>query len=1332
MGEYTAACLAGVMSADTALAVVVKRAQLFETVAPGGMLSVMANVEQISDLLDDSELSVAAVNAPALCVVSGPVSALQMFSLRLDSRDIDSRSVPIDVAAHSHMLEPILHEFEQFLNGMVFYPPTRKLISNLTGNWAQPDLITEPRYWVRHLRETVCFADGVSALLADTTPVLLEVGPGAILSNFIQACAMQLPTRVEHQSADLQTLTSMRRDSVIGDDESQMLMSLAALWIRGQCVNWQALQPDNNHAQKIPLPSYAFEHKRHWIEPAAQADRDAFVLPKVKTQAFATTTEAAGASEINTEHQSERWPTRDLSRWFATTDWVVAPLTASTELFPKTVLLLSNAPMVEARTSLDACQRVCKLLKSRLSERGCHVIDVVAGNELKQISGDWVIDVTNEDHYAHLLSALESASNDEPVLSCNSEDPNTIAVVSLLNIDDGKLHNEACACPDHSECGFTPVQRLQALLALCRALDSSGHGCHITLVTSDLQQIGAESILDPGKSVIPGALAVIATEMPELNLATVDVQIPSIESDATRLVRTLVNDLAEQWSAADRFDLQKLSDSAHVNQSSIWIQPVRAVRQGRRFVPQLRALSYQTNDPDVTLHHSWENLLGSAPVCLITGGLGGLGYTLALDLARAGCQQLILLGRTSIPEPDQYSQWMKTHSPDDPITKCIRKLQVLEQLGAKVHWVYADLTDAEHLEASMEHVKQKFGVLDALFHTAGVLDDALVVRCSETQLRSVLAPKVQGTINLDRALAAAQLMPELFVLFSSTSASMGIAGQVAYAAANSFLCGYARYKNTVDGTRALAIAWDRWEEVGMAARHSERSRIDHPLYDAWSRGKKTTCVLRPSVARDWYLREHRLADDSAVLPGTGYIALVVAAVELTSIDYRDASCEPDALLSRHSSGVEFQDVVIQSPLVMDMQSQVELQVSLGCVDVNRSKHVVTDTGNSTGDYQVEDNLGEFIVSSLASGAQPSRTTEHVRGFFKVCPLKNRSYDTASIAARCNTMMALQDIFEHAFIDFGERWHCVTAVHCGAEEALVELQLATRYEGDLNIWALHPALLDMALGAASQLLPSVEDHAFIPLGYGRMQVYGPLTSSLRSHVVRRSDDDSAGMHSVSFDVYVVDHKDRLLVAVEKFTLRSIALAGIEQLKPVCSASDAQESDEYSPEVQSGIPVRLLPDLPHGAGIHPYEGLAALRRTLLWQDLSEVVVSPRLTALDMSSHTLNNITGKALDSSKASNSPVPLHQSLTTPEDAAQRPEDSSPANPLTTRSSLSLSTSYAEPHNEVARKYCSHLGAEAGNRWHWYPRQFLRTWWSFPVAHSSSTRHSPTVRAAIGS
>ena len=181
-GEYVAACLSGVISMEDGLRLVSLRGRLFETVAEGAMLSVSLSEDAALAIMPEG-LSIAAVNAPDLCVASGPVALIAELEARLGAADIDCARIHIDVAAHSSMLEPILAEFGAFCRTIRFSPPTVPYVSNLTGTWVTTADVTDPGYWVRHLRGAVRFSDGIAAILADPNRVLLEVGPGRTLAS---------------------------------------------------------------------------------------------------------------------------------------------------------------------------------------------------------------------------------------------------------------------------------------------------------------------------------------------------------------------------------------------------------------------------------------------------------------------------------------------------------------------------------------------------------------------------------------------------------------------------------------------------------------------------------------------------------------------------------------------------------------------------------------------------------------------------------------------------------------------------------------------------------------------------------------------------------------------------------------------------------------------------------------------------------------------------------------------------------------------------------------------------------------------------------------------
>jgi len=159
LGEYVAACLAEVISLEDALSLVALRGQLFEQIPEGGMLSVPLSQEGVQRFLS-GKLSLAAINAPALCVVSGPLQALDEMEYSLTKEGLDFRRLHISVAAHSEMLTPILGTFAQFMEKLSLQAPKIPFISNISGTWITSAQATDPNYWTQHLRQTVRFADG--------------------------------------------------------------------------------------------------------------------------------------------------------------------------------------------------------------------------------------------------------------------------------------------------------------------------------------------------------------------------------------------------------------------------------------------------------------------------------------------------------------------------------------------------------------------------------------------------------------------------------------------------------------------------------------------------------------------------------------------------------------------------------------------------------------------------------------------------------------------------------------------------------------------------------------------------------------------------------------------------------------------------------------------------------------------------------------------------------------------------------------------------------------------------------------------------------------------
>ncbi|MGW3094286.1 type I polyketide synthase [Streptomyces sp. NPDC001102] len=259
LGEYTAACLAGVIDLEEMLPLVTERIRLISS-AGGATTGIAAAVEDVLPLLDQ-QLSLTAVNGPTACTVAGHVDAVARFEAELTRRDIPFRRLRIPVAAHSHVLDPVLPAFEDHLRRVTLRPPRIPYVTNVTGDWVTDAQATSVQHWLDHTRHTVRFADGIAALWERLHPVLVEIGPGDTLTKLAgNRLADRAPV----------TVTTMRHAKAEAADGFVLAEALGRLWSAG--VDG-ALPPAPDTARRVPLPPYAFERHRHWIDaPGARTD----------------------------------------------------------------------------------------------------------------------------------------------------------------------------------------------------------------------------------------------------------------------------------------------------------------------------------------------------------------------------------------------------------------------------------------------------------------------------------------------------------------------------------------------------------------------------------------------------------------------------------------------------------------------------------------------------------------------------------------------------------------------------------------------------------------------------------------------------------------------------------------------------------------------------------------------------------------------------------------------------------------------------------------------------------------------------------------------------
>ncbi|NTX13823.1 amino acid adenylation domain-containing protein [Myxococcus sp. CA056] len=480
IGEYVAACIAGVLTLDDALALVTARGQLMQSLPSGAMLSVALPEAELRPLLGPA-LSLAAVNGPALCVASGPTEMVEALEAVLTRRKVEFRRLHTSHAFHSAMMDPILEAFAAKVRGVRLSRPRRPYVSNLTGTWITEKEATDPGYWVEHLRQAVRFADGAKLLLEDTANVFLEVGPGTTLGALVRQAA-----RSSGPSTILSTLRHPR-ESV--SDRTRVLEAVGQLWLAGAALDLNGLQPVE-HRRRLPLPTYPFQRDRYWIEPRAGAGL---------TQARAVT----GPGLVRKQGS--------LADWFYVPGWKHAvrpgPSTAATRWL----------------VMLD--ERLGPALADRLEATGGDVVRVATTDAYgRQGPRRFTVAEGQPEGYTRLLAELD-ADGWKPE-----------RVVHLGSVAGASL--DEASTVDRAVNGFHDLLHLASALHTRKA----GAAVELIVVTAGAQDVTGEESLCPASALLVGACKVLPQELsPALHVRTIDVA--PAEVGGERLTRLLVDEL---------------------------------------------------------------------------------------------------------------------------------------------------------------------------------------------------------------------------------------------------------------------------------------------------------------------------------------------------------------------------------------------------------------------------------------------------------------------------------------------------------------------------------------------------------------------------------------------------------------------------------------------------------------------------------------------------------------------------------------------------------------------------------------------------------------------
>jgi acyl transferase domain-containing protein/thioesterase domain-containing protein len=813
LGENTAACLAGVMSFEDTLGLVALRGELFEQTPPGAMLSVTLGPEELASVIGP-DLDVAAVNSPGISVVSGPPDAIESLAQRLTAGGIESRRVPIATAAHSRLIEPILPRFLEYLRGITLHAPSVPILSNRTGTWLTPEQAVRPEYWVEHLRHTVRFGEGLAVALAEPGRVLLEVGPGKTLSSL----ARQQPAAAGARAV----IASMRHADEQLSDVEHLLTAVGRVWAAGADVDVGRLWKGERRV-RVTLPTYPFERRRYWIDPARPAPAAPETAP-VPAEAVAPRRLDPLAEGLSRPVWRERPP----------------PPAAGAEA-PPTWLLFLDAAGVGAR------------LARRLRSEGHEVVTVRESDDNRRLAPDdyALAPERGREGYDLLVNDLLAAGRT----------PQRIVHLWLLTPDESFR-------PGSNFFHHTQERGFYSLFFLAQALGDRGAAVplHLTVAGNGLAALDGERLLHPSKATVLGPCRVIPREFADVTCTVVDLPLPvSRTRGAWRTAKTARHDELAELLGRELAGPPRCAFAA-------W-------RDGRRYEQEFERVAL----PAAADGHTGLRPRG---VYLITGGLSGLGLVVARHLARQVQARLVLLARSPLPAREDWDAWLRRADADDRTRRRLRAVRELESLGAEVLPVSADVTDVEAVRAALDEAGRRFGPLNGVFHAAGVLKDGPLLGKSQAEIEEVFAPKVHGTLVLDALLADSGLdFLLLFSSLGSFVAPAGQVDYVAANAFLDAYAQSGRIEHTLvvnwgiwNGTGMASDALGA--ETALPVRGSAR----HPLFESRDGGPGTAVVLeaRLSADRQWLLDEHRSLEGHAVVPGSALIEMAGAAVAETS------------------------------------------------------------------------------------------------------------------------------------------------------------------------------------------------------------------------------------------------------------------------------------------------------------------------------------------------------------------------------------------------------------------------------------------------------------------
>ncbi len=906
VGEITAAHISGVFSLADAAKLIAARGALMGALPEGGaMLAIEATEPEALEAIEgkDKALSLAAVNGPEAVVISGEEKAIEAQEAHFKAQDRKTKRLAVSHAFHSPLIEPMLEDFKAVLASLTLAEPKLPVISNASGELLSKEQAQDPAYWVSHAREPVRFAKGIQTLAEQGTTTYLELGADPLLGPMAA-------TVLQEGSTPIPTLRQGR------DEPEALVFALAQAHAAGAKPDWSAFFAGTG-AKAVPLPTYPFQRKRYWLNPASgSGDPSAIGQVDADHPLLSATIEDPATEGLTLTGRIS----------IQTHPWLADHAAAGTVLLPGTAFV-EMALRAGREAGCELLQELALQAPLILPEQGAVALQVKLGAEGEGGEREVSIYSRPESSEAeqpqwtlHALGTLSSQAPQakEPLTQWPPEGAEPIELDSVYErlAEAGFDYGPAFQGLErawraggevYAEVSLAEEQRAEAqrfgvhpaLLdsslhgALLPALEpqerSKGRGPVLPFVWSDiridsagplslrtrLQAEGDTFVLDAFDATGAPVLSIgsvvsreidleqlrqassrplymlaweegaspVTQEQPDgstqlLELADLDFErsgdLAADAHAATQSVLAFVQEwLADEEREAERLVL--LSEGAIATEgvdgpdpagAAVWgligsaaaehpgcfalidgdgtdssrqalsraialgaDEPQLVLRAGKILVPRVLAAKQDQDrepsepiDPDKTV--------------LITGGLSGIGALVARHLAAEhGARHLLLVNRRGI----------ETEGAKELVAE-------LESLGVQIEVGACDVSDRRQLKKLIAAINPEHP-LDAVIHSAGLLDDGVIASLTPERLDRVLAPKVDGAWHLHEL--TEDLDISQFLLFSSIGGVLGGAAQANYGAANAFLDAFARSRRA-QGLPAVSMGWGRWQS-GMAA-----------------------------------------------------------------------------------------------------------------------------------------------------------------------------------------------------------------------------------------------------------------------------------------------------------------------------------------------------------------------------------------------------------------------------------------------------------------------------------------------------------------------------------